>query len=253
MTASADNTARVWDARTGQPVGAPLQHHGRRLVGGVQRRRHARGDGVSRQHGAGVGRADGAAGGRAARSMQDAVVSAAFSPDGTRVVTASADNTARVWDARTGQPVGAPLQHADSSRRRRSARDGTRVVTASADKTARVWDARTGQPVGAPLQHGDDVMSAAFSSRRHARGDGVGGQARRGCGTRGRGSRWARRSSTQRSGRRRSAPTARAWSRRQTTTRRGCGTRGRGSRWARRSSTRTSSSRRRSAPTARAW
>jgi WD40 repeat protein len=31
---------------------------------------------------------------------QDWVVSAAFSPDGTRVVTASGDQTARVWDVR---------------------------------------------------------------------------------------------------------------------------------------------------------
>ena len=41
-------------------------------------------------------------------------MSAVFSPDGTRVVTASGDKTARVWDARTGAPVGAPLQHADA-------------------------------------------------------------------------------------------------------------------------------------------
>src|SRR5438128_736217 len=32
------------------------------------------------------------------------VLSAQFSPDGQRVVTASRDHTARVWDARTGQP-----------------------------------------------------------------------------------------------------------------------------------------------------
>ena len=30
------------------------------------------------------------------------LLSAMFSPDGSRVVTASADNTARLWDARTG-------------------------------------------------------------------------------------------------------------------------------------------------------
>jgi WD40 repeat protein len=30
----------------------------------------------------------------------DRVLSASFSPDGTRIVTASDDSTARVWDAR---------------------------------------------------------------------------------------------------------------------------------------------------------
>jgi WD40 repeat protein len=39
------------------------------------------------------------------------VTAASFSPDGTRVVTASWDNTARVWDATTGKPVTAPLEH----------------------------------------------------------------------------------------------------------------------------------------------
>ena len=37
------------------------------------------------------------------------MVSAAFSPDGTRVVTASWDKTARVWDVATGTPVARPL------------------------------------------------------------------------------------------------------------------------------------------------
>jgi hypothetical protein len=42
---------------------------------------------------------------------EQSVRSAEFSPDGTRVVTASSDSTAQVWDATTGQPVTEPLRH----------------------------------------------------------------------------------------------------------------------------------------------
>jgi len=80
------------------------------------------------------------------------------------VVTASRDQTARVWDARTGRPVGAPLQHQDVIFSAAFTTDGARMVTASGDGTARVWDARTGQPVGAPLQHEGSIYSAAFSN-----------------------------------------------------------------------------------------
>ena len=37
-------------------------------------------------------------------------LSAAFSPDGQRIVTASQDKTARLWDAATGKPIGEPLR-----------------------------------------------------------------------------------------------------------------------------------------------
>jgi WD40 repeat protein len=92
-----------------------------------------------------------------------AVWSAAFSPDGTRVVTASRDKTARVWDATTGKPVTGPLEHQDQVMSAAFSPDGTRVVTASRDKTVRVWDAATGKPVTGPLEHQDQVRNAAFS------------------------------------------------------------------------------------------
>ena len=62
----------------------------------------------------------------------DAVLSAAFSPDGKRIVTASSDKTARVWDAATGQPIGEPLKgHDDAVSSAAFSPDGTRIVTAS--------------------------------------------------------------------------------------------------------------------------
>src|SRR5271165_6297186 len=41
---------------------------------------------------------------------EDAATSAAFSPDGKRIATASDDKTARIWDAATGKPIGDPLK-----------------------------------------------------------------------------------------------------------------------------------------------
>jgi tetratricopeptide (TPR) repeat protein len=67
----------------------------------------------------------------------DAVRAVSFSPDGTRVATASLDKTARVWDAQTGETL-ATLNHDDEVRAVSFSPDGTRVATASLDKTARV-------------------------------------------------------------------------------------------------------------------
>jgi energy-coupling factor transporter ATP-binding protein EcfA2 len=94
---------------------------------------------------------------------REGVRSAAFSPDGARVVTASGDRSARVWDAATGKSLSPPLQHQEGVRGAAFSPDGTRVVTASWDKTARIWDATTGQQLSPPLEHRGPVVSAAFS------------------------------------------------------------------------------------------
>ena len=65
--------------------------------------------------------------------------SAAFSPDGTRVVTASED-AAQVWDAATGNRLPEALEHHAAVWMAVFSPDGTRVVTAGQDRTARVWD-----------------------------------------------------------------------------------------------------------------
>ncbi|WP_411555609.1 WD40 repeat domain-containing protein [Nitrosospira sp. Is2] len=47
-------------------------------------------------------------------SSSSSVLSAQFSGDGISVVTASADNTARLWDVKTGNPLGEFMRHGDT-------------------------------------------------------------------------------------------------------------------------------------------
>ena len=100
------------------------------------------------------------------------VVSATFSADGERVVTASWDGTARIWNARTGATVavlGKPGRRLESAS---FSPDGTRVVTAGDDGSARVWDAATGAEQMA-LEHDPGAYGArrGLQSGRPARRD----------------------------------------------------------------------------------
>ena len=93
---------------------------------------------------------------------QDTIRWAAFSPDGARIVTASWDETAKLWDAASGKlmvsfPHQGIVYHAAFSP------DGGRILTASADKTAKLWDAASGKLL-ASFAHQHSVNSAEFSA-----------------------------------------------------------------------------------------
>jgi WD40 repeat protein len=63
-----------------------------------------------------------------------------FSPDGARILTASEDGTARLWD-RDGKPLAILEGHTDVVKSAVFAPDGGRILTASFDHTARLWEA----------------------------------------------------------------------------------------------------------------
>ncbi|MGH6903603.1 MAG: DUF4062 domain-containing protein, partial [Geminicoccaceae bacterium] len=97
------------------------------------------------------------------RGHEGPVKTAAFSPDGDQVVTASADGTARLWDATSGEEL-AVLQAADAVVLAAAfSPDGARVATVFDDGGTRLWDARTGEALTALNGPWGRLASAAFS------------------------------------------------------------------------------------------
>jgi energy-coupling factor transporter ATP-binding protein EcfA2 len=91
------------------------------------------------------------------------VHSAAFNRDGSRIVTASNDKTARIWDAATATEIAVLRGHDGDVFSAAFSPDGSRIVTTSLDKTARVWDAATATEIAVLRGHDGAVTSAAFS------------------------------------------------------------------------------------------
>ncbi len=72
------------------------------------------------------------------------VISAAFSPDGKRLVTTGKDKTVRLWNAQNGGELFVLRGHSLPATRAAFSADGSRIVTSGADKLVKVWDARLG-------------------------------------------------------------------------------------------------------------
>jgi hypothetical protein len=93
----------------------------------------------------------------------DDITGAAWSPDGTRIATISADTTVRIWDAQTGQPVRTLFAHEDVVDTLAWSPDGLRLVTASRDGAVNIWNVAGSVLPLALMADRDDIDEVIFS------------------------------------------------------------------------------------------
>ncbi|NDJ76314.1 MAG: WD40 repeat domain-containing protein [Chloroflexi bacterium] len=87
----------------------------------------------------------------------------AWSPDGTRLASASGDQTVRVWDTATGEQITVFEGHTASVSGVAWSPDGTQLASSSADQTVRVWDVASGTQRVVLEGHPYSVTSVVWS------------------------------------------------------------------------------------------
>lgn len=97
------------------------------------------------------------------RGHSGPIVSASVSPDGSRIVTASGDKTARLWDTSTGMLIATLSGHEKRVNSAVFSPDGLLIATGSEDNSARIWNATTGGLLRELRGHTNSVNQVAFS------------------------------------------------------------------------------------------
>ncbi|MCP4699225.1 MAG: hypothetical protein GY862_20605 [Gammaproteobacteria bacterium] len=88
---------------------------------------------------------------------------AAFSHDEQRIITASADHTARLWEFNGGRQIAKLSGHQARVWHAAFSADDRYVATASQDTTARLWNANDGKFIVTLAGHGKGVIHVDFS------------------------------------------------------------------------------------------
>jgi WD40 repeat protein/transcriptional regulator with XRE-family HTH domain len=91
------------------------------------------------------------------------VNSVAFSPDGTRMITTSDDQTTRIWDATTGAELQTFYGQTINVTNAAYSPDGARIATAIGNGQVSVLDAATGRELLTLAGHSSNIRMVAFS------------------------------------------------------------------------------------------
>ena len=92
-----------------------------------------------------------------------AVLAARFSPDGRKVLTASDDKIARIWNAETGKVIVTLAGHTAGISAATFNANGSKVLTCSEDGSIKVWDTDSGKTIGNTQTASDPVIACSFA------------------------------------------------------------------------------------------
>lgn len=92
-----------------------------------------------------------------------AVQTAMYSHDGRMIVSASSDNTIKIWDSRTGNCMKTLQGHEASATYATFSYNDRIIASASWDKTIRLWDSQSGECFSVLERHAKDVRYVTFS------------------------------------------------------------------------------------------
>ncbi|CAM9437177.1 unnamed protein product, partial [Discosporangium mesarthrocarpum] len=106
------------------------------------------------------------------RGHNDEILDVSFNATGSKLVTASADGTSRVFNTINGACQAILMGHDGEISKAPFAfhisqvcfnPQGTRILTASSDKTARLWEVEVGDCLQVLEGHTDEIFSCAFN------------------------------------------------------------------------------------------
>ncbi|RIK28913.1 MAG: hypothetical protein DCC56_14645 [Anaerolineae bacterium] len=163
-----DNTARIWNANTGELL---TSYYGPDLLGGINDASFspdgkyiviAVNDGIASVWQVDTKKAEITSPVIELKGHTQAVLSAIYSHSGRYILT-SGDNTARIWNANTGQIISILRGHKDVVYNASFDPKDQFVVTAGGDYRAIVWDSSTGKQLTELRDHAGPVVDAVFS------------------------------------------------------------------------------------------
>ncbi|PSB24242.1 WD40 repeat domain-containing protein [filamentous cyanobacterium Phorm 46] len=87
----------------------------------------------------------------------------AIAPDGKTAISASWDQTLKIWDTDTGAQLRTLIGHTDRVLAVAIAPDGKTAISASWDQTLKIWDTETGAQLRTLIGHTDRVLAVAIA------------------------------------------------------------------------------------------